>query len=338
MISATRVNEIFLDCLFTEEELEKFDGQPTENDYIRVDGVTITVGFNPIRVEKYRDEISAIIGELDDGFKWGRYFDSLSFDKDGNLWGERKDAEELMMLGMAIGRIEYHLGKSVWQLFPGSVPPIRVIPEAETTMTDKEGEKEMMDYTTDTAANDNMEFNGAEPSDFIRCNNRDIQISNIYTIMLQGVVHEPDALNCVFERRGRECVPDYDDDGRRSGYEERDVRYNLETGIKSSWGDHMFMSIEDASNFVKLFDTLMHDEDGIMSFRVGTIALYSINKTILQIRLIKKCLTRLGIIDHFPAFNEFTYTTMTDEEFSDHAYLVTGKFIIYRTVMCLSPR
>jgi hypothetical protein len=43
-------------------------------------------------------------------------------DKHGNHWGEHPSVEQLLVLGVAIGKIEYCLPREYWRALPGGVP------------------------------------------------------------------------------------------------------------------------------------------------------------------------------------------------------------------------
>jgi hypothetical protein len=104
-LKASRVTEIFIDCLFREEEL--VNGRPTIEPII-VNGLTVDAGFNPDRVKQHADEIGELCEEIPDSFRneLGESFLAMCYDKHGNHWGEHHNMQELMLLGMAIGKLE----------------------------------------------------------------------------------------------------------------------------------------------------------------------------------------------------------------------------------------
>lgn len=119
-ISAKRILEIFNGCMFdkTPEIGTKFIG---------VHGVHVNVGFNPERVNEYKNEIIVYLDQLSDEFKeesgGGMSFIKVPFTKDDEQWGEQIDGDRLMMLGMAIGRVKYLIEERLmWKMFPGGVP------------------------------------------------------------------------------------------------------------------------------------------------------------------------------------------------------------------------
>jgi hypothetical protein len=97
-----------------------------------VEGITSKFGFNPRRLEKHRAEIGSIVEKLPDVFWEGRgggsSFLNACVDRHGHHWGEQRNVEQLMVLGIAIGKIE-HCPREMWSLLPGEMPYITVKPE-----------------------------------------------------------------------------------------------------------------------------------------------------------------------------------------------------------------
>lgn len=119
-LNANRVNEIFTDCLFRDEELP-----PSE--YVPAPGITTNVGFHPERVEGYRDEIAAMLDELPDDFQensgGGMSFLNACNDKHGNQWtGMHQTMEQLFQLGLAVGKATCLMSRDKWDALPGGVP------------------------------------------------------------------------------------------------------------------------------------------------------------------------------------------------------------------------
>lgn len=119
VLTADRVNSTFIDCLFK-------DGEDTSN-YIAAEGITLTVGFHPDRLEKHRHEIHDMLSELPDEFKTsgggGYTFLNACLDRHGNQWtGMHQTQEHLVQLGIAIGEVEYCLPREAWMALPGGMP------------------------------------------------------------------------------------------------------------------------------------------------------------------------------------------------------------------------
>jgi hypothetical protein len=88
-----RVEGIFVDCLFREEELgpegESHEGRLPE-DHVRVDGIVNHFAFHPGRVAEHADEVAALLAELPDEFKksagGGWSFLNACMDRHGQQW------------------------------------------------------------------------------------------------------------------------------------------------------------------------------------------------------------------------------------------------------------
>ena len=122
MIDAKEVRNIFEDCLFKDGE--------SHDQYIVIEGITMTIGFHPGRVDQHADDIKNILDNLSDQFKesggGGYTFLEMPFDKDGNQWGDQPNAQELYILGYAAGWCDYLMPRYMWAAFPGGVPYIVV--------------------------------------------------------------------------------------------------------------------------------------------------------------------------------------------------------------------
>ena len=119
-LTAERVEYIFMDCLFKDDEL------PAE-EYIPAPGITSSVGFHPERVESYKDEIAKMLGELPDEFQetggGGMSFLNACNDKHGNQWtGMHETMEHLFQLGLAVGKVMCQMPREMWAILPCGMP------------------------------------------------------------------------------------------------------------------------------------------------------------------------------------------------------------------------
>lgn len=119
VLSAERVEEIFLDCLFR-------DGEDTSK-HVKAEGINSNAGFHPGRLENHKAEIEVMLDELPDEFKLseggGWSFLNAFEDKHGNQWtGLHRRMEQLFLLGIAIGKVEYQLPRDMWSVLPGGMP------------------------------------------------------------------------------------------------------------------------------------------------------------------------------------------------------------------------
>lgn len=118
-ISAERVEAIFMGAMFE-------NGEDTTN-HVAVRGIVINVGFHPERLAASKDEISAMLDELPDDSQesggGGVSFLNACCDKNGNQWtNQHRIVEQLLMLGMGIGKAECLLPRHLWSTLPGGVP------------------------------------------------------------------------------------------------------------------------------------------------------------------------------------------------------------------------
>jgi hypothetical protein len=124
-LNVKNVHNIFTDCMFK-------DNPKPGTKFIPGWGITVSVGFDPERIEKHASEIKEMLDNLPDDFKaekgGGMSFLEACVTKDGNHWGEHKDMQELMLLGLASGYVKYLIANpQMWHIFPGNVPYFMVL-------------------------------------------------------------------------------------------------------------------------------------------------------------------------------------------------------------------
>ena len=131
MISAKEVDDIFQSCLWSDEEVSTLGESYLKSHSIIGHGITFSVGFSPEKIEHNRERIGQILEELDPqffaGHGEGASFLVLPFTADDKQWGEHSNAEQLMLLGMAINKVKYTVAdRTAWGAFAGSVPLISI--------------------------------------------------------------------------------------------------------------------------------------------------------------------------------------------------------------------
>ena len=126
-LTAEKVREIIMDCLFKEEELDS-EGKPNVPAEM-VEGVVRNFGFNKERLQKHKDTIVALLKQLPEQFNEGWSFLNMCVDKEGNQWGEQRDVEELVCLGLGIGKVRSCFPREMWKVLPGGVPYYIVLSE-----------------------------------------------------------------------------------------------------------------------------------------------------------------------------------------------------------------
>ena len=134
LISADRVHEIFMDCLFREDE--------SRDSYLLAHGLTVAVGLHPDRTEGYADEIHEILLNLPEAFQentgGGYSFLYMTRDKEDNLCMEQTTAQELLMLGLATGWASLPMPRVLWPALPGGVPYVMVNKERDEVKAEHE--------------------------------------------------------------------------------------------------------------------------------------------------------------------------------------------------------
>lgn len=113
-----QVDDLVLDCLNGKEE-----------GALKVEGLVHGFGFNPEKIQQHRDEIKALLDLMPLEFHpvqlgggGGHSFLNLPCDREGNQWGEQRDAEALLCLGIAAGMATILVPRELWSMFPGAVP------------------------------------------------------------------------------------------------------------------------------------------------------------------------------------------------------------------------
>lgn len=117
MIDAEKVKKIFMDCLSKDEEVEP----------VKVEGIINTFRFHPERIKKNEKAIVEFLNELPEQFfpskGDGWSFLNMCNTKDGEQWtGLHQRMEQLMCLGIAIGKIKYLMPREMWKALPGGMP------------------------------------------------------------------------------------------------------------------------------------------------------------------------------------------------------------------------
>lgn len=121
MIDAKRVREIFVDSLLPTNHTD-------DTKCISVYAITNVFCLDPEKVEKHRAEIYSLMEELPNEFweepigQGGFSFIRLPSTKENEQWGEQMNAQELMVLGLASGYMQYLFGPKLWKFLPGAVP------------------------------------------------------------------------------------------------------------------------------------------------------------------------------------------------------------------------
>jgi len=119
------VMSTFVECI-------EFDSEHLSDEQVAtVEGVRGQQRFSRERLAQNKATISAMIDRLPEAFsaESGASFMNGCVDRDGNQWtGLQPIVEQLFMLGMAIGRVEYVFPRESWPQLPGGMPFLRALP------------------------------------------------------------------------------------------------------------------------------------------------------------------------------------------------------------------
>lgn len=123
-LTAENVNFIFGDCLFRNDE-------DTAN-AVKTEGIMCEVWFHPARLKSHKAEIVEMCNELPDNFKAssgsGWSFLNLCINKSKEQWtGDHRQMEQLMLLGLASGKMQLLTKRKLWEILPGGMPYVMVI-------------------------------------------------------------------------------------------------------------------------------------------------------------------------------------------------------------------
>lgn len=125
-LTARRVHEVFNDCLYSKTSDRSIPPKTG-------DGIMMETAFGQDRLADNAVAIDYLLDELPEVFKEGMSFLQMCFDKRGRQWGEHQNCDELLMLGLARGRLSYLLPRTMWKALPGGMPYIILdAPETET--------------------------------------------------------------------------------------------------------------------------------------------------------------------------------------------------------------
>lgn len=120
-LTSDNVEKVFMDCLFKDEE--------NTDDHIVAEGIQGKVGFHPIRLEEYREDVKAMLQCLPDEFHakkgGGMSFLNACKDRSGNQWTDlHLRMDQLFQLGIGLKLAKYCMPRPMWSALPGGMPYI----------------------------------------------------------------------------------------------------------------------------------------------------------------------------------------------------------------------
>jgi len=113
-----------MDCLYA-------DGEDHTNAVV-CDGIMNPLGLNPVKLEKHKTEIQAMLAMLPEEFfagSGGGYsFLAACNDRNGVQWtGLHMRMEQLFQLGEGIGAVKALLPRELWPMLPGGMPYYQIV-------------------------------------------------------------------------------------------------------------------------------------------------------------------------------------------------------------------
>ena len=122
-LTSTNVEKLIVACLFA-------DGEDASNTVL-AEGLMHTYGFDPYKLNENYQAIINLLDQLPDNFKnsggGGWLFLNACMTKENKLWGQHRDVENLIVLGIAINKVAYLTPRETWSAFPGGVPYFAVL-------------------------------------------------------------------------------------------------------------------------------------------------------------------------------------------------------------------
>lgn len=126
-LTAENVERIFIACLGSHMDCGK--------DMVKVRGITFSVLLKKDALAQHTDEIVATLEELPPQFHehhgGGYTFLSGHLTRDDRQWGEHTHVEQLIVLGIGIGRVKFPLPRNMWDTLPGGMPYFMVTTEQQ---------------------------------------------------------------------------------------------------------------------------------------------------------------------------------------------------------------
>lgn len=131
-LTSKNVSDVMLECLFADEEMDTTTGFPKGGvKAVHAQGIVLRVGFHKERLEARREDVRSMLDQLPDEFRetvgGGWSFLNMCNTRDGVQWGEHRNMDELLTLGLALGLMEIQVPRSSWRLFPGGVPYVAYV-------------------------------------------------------------------------------------------------------------------------------------------------------------------------------------------------------------------
>lgn len=127
-LNCNAIEGILKSVLYKDDEMS---GDLIPDGAVKVDGLVHHYAFHPSRLAAAKPEIDGLLAELPDDFQQskggGMSFLNACMDRNGNHWGEHRDIERLVCLGIGVGSASW-LMKEMADILPGGMPYLEVHP------------------------------------------------------------------------------------------------------------------------------------------------------------------------------------------------------------------
>lgn len=114
-LNPENVHRVFTDCLFKDDEVV--------TDFVLAEGISMKVGFHPERLAEHAYVIDRFLDQLTGELSEGVSFLNLIYNHQGQQWtSEHIIMEQLVLLGLGIGKLDCQLPEEFWPELPGGMP------------------------------------------------------------------------------------------------------------------------------------------------------------------------------------------------------------------------
>jgi len=144
MIDTLRLDAVFCSCLYKEEEIANISTGQVPEGCVHVDGIVNRFGLHPERLEAARTKVVYWLRQLPDEFRADRgggwSFLNACMTGNGDQWGEHRNVEQLICLGLGLKLVECQLPRELWKSLPGGMPYYVIVAGIDTMVcaTDEE--------------------------------------------------------------------------------------------------------------------------------------------------------------------------------------------------------
>ena len=119
------IQKIIKYCLYNDDEVVN---REIPEGAIIAKGIRMHIAFHPDRLNECEDKIEELINDLPETFNEGWSFLNMCLDRNNNEWtSSHRTMDELLILGLASGKLEYCCEREMWNVLPGGMPYVKRI-------------------------------------------------------------------------------------------------------------------------------------------------------------------------------------------------------------------